>query len=106
MSPDPLPHVLSWTHDRALGLLSVEHDGGVSWDELQALKNCVWGEDSVALEVYPPAGMVINSGAWRHLWRLGPGEFWPDLAACGDMARATLAERLGAARMEAAGGAA
>lgn len=65
--------------DSQLGHLMVSHDGSITWDKLQAIKNEVWGKDARAIEVYPRQGDVVNSGNWRHLWRLGEGDFAPDL---------------------------
>lgn len=65
--------------DELRGLLSIEHDGSITWDELQELKNEYFGADAVAIEVYPPHSHVVNSLPMRHLWKLGAGEYWPDL---------------------------
>lgn len=65
--------------DSQLGHLMVSHDGSITWDKLQAIKNEVWGKDARAIEVYPRQGDVVNSGNWRHLWRLGEVDFCPDL---------------------------
>lgn len=65
--------------DDKLGHLTVVHDGFLSWDILQAIKNIVWGEDARAIEVYPAASNVVNAGNFRHLWRLGESDFCPDL---------------------------
>lgn len=65
--------------DQQLGHLMVSHDGNITWDELQAIKTAVWGADARAIEVYPREADVVNSGFFRHLWRLGSGEFCPDL---------------------------
>jgi len=65
--------------DELRGLLSVEHNGSITWDELQELKNEDFGADAVAIEVYPPNSHVVNSLPMRHLWKLGAGEYWPDL---------------------------
>lgn len=62
-----------------LGHLMVRHDGSITWDQLQDIKNEVWGSDAAAIEVYPPRNMTINSIPARHLWRLGSGDFWPDM---------------------------
>ena len=67
------------TVNDTLGLLSVAHDGWITWDELQAIKNAVWGVDARAIEVYPRAADVVNSRTMRHLWRLGQHDFCPDL---------------------------
>ncbi len=67
------------TVDVALGHLAVEHDGSVTWDQLQAIKLAAWGPDARAIEVYPRQADVVNSCNMRHLWRLGDGDFAPDL---------------------------
>lgn len=67
------------TVDDALGKLCVAHDGAMSWDRLQEIKTIVWGPDTRAIEVYPRTADVVNNGCYRHLWRLGEGDFCPDL---------------------------
>jgi hypothetical protein len=62
-----------------MGHIAVAHDGSISWDQLQAIKNAVWGADARAVEVYPRQIDLVNSGNFRHLWRLGQGDFCPDL---------------------------
>ncbi len=44
--------------------------GTISWDELQAIKNLIAGEEAVFIEVYPAVGNVINDAEIRHLWRV------------------------------------
>jgi len=65
--------IIAVTYDAVAGWLAVEHDGTITWDELQALKNEHMGEDVMAIEVYPKAGEVLNNANVRHLWR------FPDL---------------------------
>lgn len=65
--------------DDTLGHLAVTHDGSITWDQLQAIKNLVWGQDARAIEVYPVQADVINNAPLRHLWRLGADDFCPDL---------------------------
>lgn len=43
-------------------------DDGLTWDELQAIKNEVGYSDHDALEVYPRAQDVVNVANIRHLW--------------------------------------
>ena len=69
--------------DVQLGHLMVSHDGAITWDQLQAIKNEVWGRDARAIEVYPAQDDLVNSGNWRHLWRLGRFDFCPDLLGAG-----------------------
>ena len=86
--------------DPVQGLLSVSHDGTITWDQLQSIKNAVWGEDVRAIEVYPAQSQVINSAPIRHLWRLGPNDFCPDLMG-DDGAQDSLQSRFTAAWAEA-----
>lgn len=79
--------------DVARGLLSVEHDGSITWDELQALKNKHFGSEAVAIEVYPPDSHVVNSLPMRHLWKLGAGDYWPDLTGRKPMGELNLRDR-------------
>tara|TARA_R100001369_G_C3318277_1_gene168507 strand:- start:2438 stop:2764 length:327 start_codon:yes stop_codon:yes gene_type:complete len=65
--------------DDTLGHLAVTHDGSITWEQLQAIKNMVWGADVRAIEVYPAQCDVINNAPMRHLWRLGADDFCPDL---------------------------
>ncbi|WP_281955452.1 DUF7694 domain-containing protein [Pseudophaeobacter arcticus] len=78
--------------DQNLGHLWVIHDGSISWDQLQEIKNQAWGADARAIEVYPAKKDVVNSLDCRHLWRLGPNDFAPDLLG-NDPARDSLAAR-------------
>ncbi|MEP1330118.1 hypothetical protein [Pseudophaeobacter sp.] len=65
--------------DETLGHLWVEHDGTITWDELQQIKNAVWGDEARAVEAYPPQSLLVNNKTIRHLWRLGAHDFCPDL---------------------------
>lgn len=62
-----------------LGHMVVQIGAGISWSELWAIKNQVWGKEASAIEVYPPARFLVNNVPLRHLWRLGATDFWPDL---------------------------
>jgi hypothetical protein len=65
--------------DQRLGHIAVYHDGSITWDQLFAIKNKVWGSAAVAIEVYPSTDNLVNACNCRHLWRLGEGDFCPDL---------------------------
>lgn len=65
--------------DVELGHLWVIHDGTITWDQLQAIKNLAWGERARAIEVYPAEADVVNTLNCRHLFRLGAMDFAPDL---------------------------
>ena len=41
---------------------------GISWDELQNIKNECGFKDQDAVEFYPAEKDVINTGNWRHLY--------------------------------------
>mgnify|MGYP003443020650 CR=1 FL=1 len=43
---------------------------GITWDELQTIKNAVGYEDHDALEVYPAKKDLVNVSNMRHLWIL------------------------------------
>lgn len=92
-------HYLVEVND-ALGQLSVYHDGDITWDTLQAIKNTVWGEETRAIEVYPAQSQVVNNVSARHLWRLGKDDFCPDLLGEAPI-RDTLEDRFNAAWAEA-----
>ncbi|MBT2131214.1 DUF7694 domain-containing protein [Aliiroseovarius lamellibrachiae] len=85
-----------------LGHLWVIHDGTITWDQLQAIKNDVWGKSARAIEVYPAECDVVNSLDCRHLWRMGAFDFVPDLLGADDP-RDTLEARHTAAWSEARG---
>ncbi|MER8765848.1 hypothetical protein [Mesorhizobium sp. M0968] len=85
--------------DRQLGLLSIEHDGTIAWDELQAIKNRMIGEKTTAIEIYPPADRVVNNIAMRHLWMLGADDWWPDLGREGTAKPVSLRDRYLAAHL-------
>lgn len=78
--------------DDEIGHLWVIHDGTITWDQLQAIKNVIWGDDARAIEVYPAENDVVNSLQCRHLWRLGPADFAPDLLG-NDLTQDSLAAR-------------
>lgn len=89
--------------DAGLCLLSVEHDGSIGWDQLQAVKELVWGAEAVAIEVYPPRSRLVNNIPTRHLWRLGEDDWWPDLGREGPAQSRTLRDRYQAAQVSSAG---
>lgn len=45
-------------------------EDGITWDELQIIKNECLGEDVECIEVYPKQSDVINVSNMRHLWVL------------------------------------
>lgn len=48
---------------------------GITWDELQRIKNECLGDDVWCVEVYPSQDKLVNVSNMRHLWVLdGPPE--------------------------------
>lgn len=43
---------------------------GITWDELQSIKNAVGYENSWCVECFPPENKIINVANMRHLWIL------------------------------------
>lgn len=43
---------------------------GITWEELQRLKDEAGYGDREAVEIYPPSGDEVNVGNLRHLWVL------------------------------------
>lgn len=52
---------------------------GISWDDLQKIKNEYAGEDKVAIEIYPRESDVVNETNMRHLWVIPPSFPIPNL---------------------------
>ena len=57
-------HLRVWRHDGR---------GGIPWDDLQAIKNEMLGEDVMAIELYPPQSAVVDEANIRHLWVVPEG---------------------------------
>ncbi len=47
---------------------------GITWDELQALKNECGRGDRWAMEIYPAEAKIVNVSNMRHLWVLPEGK--------------------------------
>jgi hypothetical protein len=90
-SADTAPYRVYYDAQREL--VSVEHDGAITWDELQTIKNDVWGKSACAIEIYPPQDRLVNNAPMRHLWLLGPNDWWPDLGHEGEVELKTLQSR-------------
>lgn len=85
--PDPVELVVLGFQvmvDDTLGHLAVTHDGSITFDQLQAIKDEIWGAETRAIEVYPARSQFINNAPLRHLWRLGADDFCPDLLGRGE----------------------
>lgn len=58
-------HVVRVYADR----LAIHHGERLSWEDLNAIKRVIWGDDVTAVEVFPRQSEVINLRPTRHLWR-------------------------------------
>ncbi len=47
-----------------------EWSDGITWDDLQRIKDEVGYAESCAVEVYPPVSKVVNVANIRHIWVL------------------------------------
>ena len=61
----PAKDGLPWAH---LVVKKKSGNDGIAWDVLQRIKDDLCGEDALAIELYPPAGQVVNEINARHLW--------------------------------------
>ena len=43
---------------------------GITWDELEEIKNSVGYENNWMVEIYPPKNQTLNVANMRHLWLL------------------------------------
>lgn len=48
-------------------------EDGLTWDELQELKQEVGFGTAWAMEIYPPSARVVNVANMRHLWIMPQG---------------------------------
>ena len=59
---------LGWV--RHLKVWRDEGQDGITWDELQAVKDEALEPNCRAIEVYPPAHELVNETNLRHLWEI------------------------------------
>ncbi len=52
---------------------------GISWDELQHIKNLAFGAEATAVEIFPPMSQLVNIKNIRHLWLVLPDCKLPNL---------------------------
>lgn len=45
-------------------------EDGITWDELQAVKDEAIGPQRRCIEMYPPHDQVVNDVNYRHLWEI------------------------------------
>ena len=58
------------TDERTPRLAIGRHDGAPveSWYDMWSIKNAVWGESALAVEIYPPRRLLVDGQNQRHLW--------------------------------------
>lgn len=55
---------------------------GITWDEIQSIKNAVGFQDKCAIELYPPKNDVVNGANIRHIFIVNepPDYMWKNNA--------------------------
>jgi hypothetical protein len=61
---------------RCLQVRRADGKSGISWDQLQKLKNEYLGKETCCVEFYPPDDNLVNEVNMRHLWEV-PEEMLP-----------------------------
>lgn len=49
--------------------LAVHNGDALSWSDLAAIRDALWGPEVAAIEAFPPTEEVIDLRPTRHLWR-------------------------------------
>ncbi len=62
--------VAPWGWCRHMKVQRLDGKDGISWDDLQKLKDEHLGPDALAVELYPSASRVVNEANIRHLWEV------------------------------------
>lgn len=76
---ESLSHVEGWGMVLHLRVRRRSGRGPIPWEALQAIKDEHAGPDATAIEVYPPAGEVVDEVEMRHLWIVPMGVPMPSL---------------------------
>ncbi len=71
--------VEGWGWVKHIRVCRADKRDGITWDELQAVKNEYAGPDEIAIEIYPRSVELVNEGNFRHLWVAPPGLCLPNL---------------------------
>ena len=59
-----------WGLCRHLKVQRTDGKDGITWDQLQQIKDEHLGPEVAAVEFYPPATNVVNELNMRHLWEV------------------------------------
>lgn len=57
-------HIVVWRED------NMPVEGPQAWYDLWTIKNAVWGDGIVAVEIYPARSDLVDGQNQRHLWRV------------------------------------
>jgi hypothetical protein len=59
-----------WVEEYAGRLVIGRHDGAKvdAWYDIWSIKNAVWGDDALAVEIFPPRALLVDGQNQRHLW--------------------------------------
>lgn len=71
--------VPGWGWVRHLRVQRNDGNDGITWDELQAVKDEFLGADCQAVEIYPQADELVNETNLRHLWEVPAHIYMPNL---------------------------
>jgi hypothetical protein len=70
MQTQVLETLAPWGMTRHLKVWREDGKDGITWDELQSLKNDCLGPDVLAVEIYPPKHRLTDEVNMRHLWEV------------------------------------
>ncbi len=59
-----------WGWSRHLKVQRTDGKDGITWDELQKIKDEYFGPEVAAVEFYPPSHRVVNEVNMRHLYEV------------------------------------
>jgi len=71
-------HLAPWGLTAHLKVRRRDGRDGISWNQLQQVKNELLGEEVTAIEIYPAEYDLIDEAPIRHLWAV-PAELVPNL---------------------------
>ena len=68
-----------WGIFRHLKVWREDEKSGISWDELQEVKDFILGPETTAIEIYPARSELVDEVNVRHLWEVPIGVVLPNL---------------------------
>jgi hypothetical protein len=70
LSVQVLECVAPWGWTRHVRVKRRDGKDGITWDELQAVKDEYLGPDAQAVEIYPAQHRLVDEVNMRHLWEV------------------------------------